>query len=197
MMGSAKIRLFLLIGALTVSMFMVSCAGSQGTSAVQPKTSAKKETSVKPATSEKAADVKGMVRLDASFNNQIILLGYTVTPDKMLKPGQECTLTWYWNVKTPLTGEWKRFVHVTSDGDNILQNIQGFGDVAKSNSPHKWKAGQTVVDKMVFTLKKEITAPKITIVCGLYDEDGRLEILKGKSNGRDAAIGPVLETGAK
>lgn len=137
----------------------------------------------------------GMRRLDVNFNNQITLLGYTITPEKRLNPGDTCTLTWYWRLDKHLEDKWNRFVHITSDGNYIVQNIQNVGDVHAKNPPGKWKVGKLVRDKQVFTLSKNAVVTRITIVTGFYKKGGRLHILKGKSNGKHAAIGPVLETG--
>ena len=124
-------------------------------------------------------------------------MGYQVTPDKELKPGQTCTLVWHWKVLKPLEGTWRQFSHITSDGRRIGQNIDGRGEIRKSLPPHQWKAGALVVDKQVFTLREDFKAPNATIVCGFHNENGRLEILKGPNNKRGGAIGPVLTTGLK
>jgi hypothetical protein len=137
----------------------------------------------------------GLHRVNVNFNDQVALLGYKITPEDTLKPGETCTLVWYWKVIEPLEGEWKQFTHITRDGRHIAQNIDGRGHIRKSFRPGQWKAGALVVDRQVFTLREDYKAPKAIIVCGIYGKDGRLKIIDGPNNGRGGAIGPVLKTG--
>ena len=185
-MRLSRKALTLLAGAFFCTSFCPSCTTWEGPRSAEGES---------PSPAETEASI--LHPLNVNFNDQIVLLGYEVTPEKELKPGQTCELVWHWKVLKPLEGTWRQFTHVTSDGVRIQQNIDGRGEIRESLPPHRWKAGALVVDKQVFTLSEAFNAPTATIVSGFHDENGRLEILKGPNNGRGGAIGPVLTTGLK
>jgi hypothetical protein len=58
-------------------------------------------------------------RLDADLNGQILLRGYTLS-DWRLEPGGEVTLALYWQAQHRLTKDYRLFVHLLGQNEQVL-----------------------------------------------------------------------------
>jgi hypothetical protein len=138
--------------------------------------------------------------LKVAFGEQLVLLGYNVAPDiDTLKPGETVVITWYWEVREPLKGEWKELTHITDNGGYLKQNCDGVGDIRKSQPPQSWAKGQIVEDRQMVTLKKEYHSPVAQFRIGLYGgENGkRLKPVSGSADKESRVLGPEFKTGVK
>ncbi len=138
------------------------------------------------------------IRADIDFGGQIRLLGYDLD-DETLRPGEEVSLTLYWEATVPMERNWSVFVHLNDPIINapIAQRdmYPGQGLLATS----LLKTGERLVNHYVIKVPGMAYTPaKLDLVVGWYDiqnwerlrtEEGRdavklatIEIKAGEAN---------------
>jgi hypothetical protein len=118
--------------------------------------------------------------LNEQHTESIRLRGYQLTPLQP-HPGDEVSLTLYWEPVQDLSIDYTSFVHlVNAEGQGLTQSDhQPGGEVYPS---HYWQPGELLRDEHVLTLPRDIISGTYNIRVGLYyqPEPGRIE---GMGNG--------------
>ncbi len=103
--------------------------------------------------------------LDVDFEGHLRLLGFDLEGEP--KAGSKLTLSMYFRVDKPLTGDWKIFVHFESPGKRRQPyDHYGVGDLYPVV---EWKQGQIVRDRLEIEIPADWPGGKTQILVGLYD----------------------------
>lgn len=103
--------------------------------------------------------------LDIDFEGHLRLLGYDL--DGAPKAGERLSVTMYFRVDKPLTGDWKIFVHFEAPGKRRQPyDHYGVGDLYPVA---EWKKGEIVKDKVDIEIPADWPAGKTQILVGLFD----------------------------
>jgi hypothetical protein len=107
----------------------------------------------------------GSVQKEASFGNQIRLLGYDVD-DRETFPGGQLTITLYWQALEPIERNFQVFVHLY-DGKLWAQH-----DGAPSCDfwpTTRWEPGRIVADAHIIEIPSDVPTGSMPVLVGLYD----------------------------
>jgi 4-amino-4-deoxy-L-arabinose transferase-like glycosyltransferase len=111
-----------------------------------------------------------------NFGDKLALIGYTLD-QRVARPGETIRLTLYWRALNPMAVNYKLFVHVLGEDNQIWAN---------SDSPltdravctNRWEPGATVKEERELTLVEATPPDFYDIELGLRaSEEGRLHIL--------------------
>jgi Carbohydrate family 9 binding domain-like len=134
------------------------------------------------------------IKLDVDFGGAVQLLGATVSPMRDLKPGSRVELTLYWKKTGPVAEGFRLFTHVLDEAGERVLNLDGSGPLRKTLRgtpllpPSAWEVGKTYVDKQTFTVPTTLRTDTMSIVCGLYRDEERLRISRGKHQAERALV---------
>ncbi len=130
--------------------------------------------------------------LDANFDNQVRLIGYTVEPPRPA-PGESLRLTLYWQALSPLPHEYTVFVHLRRPGG---------GNVAQAD--HRpldhlypttlWPVGETIRESSRLALPADLSPGSYDLWVGLYrlETGERLPIQQDTSGENAVRLGQVI-----
>ncbi len=104
--------------------------------------------------------------IEANLDNQMVLLGYDLSPE--IKTGQELAITLYWQALAPISLDYTIFIHlVDADGQLVAQHDDApFWEVAIPTST--WQPGQTVLDQHHLTLPDDLPPGEYQLRVGVY-----------------------------
>lgn len=106
--------------------------------------------------------------LTATLGTVATLLGYELSATT-LSPGEELSLTLYWQSETPPPLDYSVFVQLVDDTEQVVaqrDRFPGFGNYPTS----QWQAGIRFRDTYVIPLPKTTFAPNVTrLLVGLYN----------------------------
>ena len=99
-------------------------------------------------------------------SESIVLVGYSVYPTSAM-PGQEITVTLYWQVTQPLSINYTSYLHLINDqGQGVTQSDhRPGGDFYPSSY---WKPGEMLHDRHTLHLPDELTDGIYKLRAGLY-----------------------------
>ena len=124
-----------------------------------------------------------------SLTETIKLLGYDIAP-ATARPGDELTITLYWQPVQPLSVDYTSFVHLVDEaGQGLTQSdLQPGGDYYGS---HYWQVGEILRDQHTLTIPPETVAGNYYLQVGMYyqPEPG---VIAGMGLGQK--IGPLIIT---
>ncbi|MBK8011802.1 MAG: carbohydrate-binding family 9-like protein [Deltaproteobacteria bacterium] len=191
-----KVRLldisFLLIG-IVIFAVGASCKRSPDNSPLAPEVAARLLTRVSPRFPSNASIH------ERSGRGVVTYLGFDTDPST-IKAGDVVTLTHYFRVDHPFSGDYDVFVHgETSDsadhgaGRRIL--VADHAPVMGRHPTHLWKAGEIWADPHRVLIPAQAAAPRIEILVGLFKGETRLilEAEPGKNDGYDRLRAGILE----
>ncbi|MDO8671462.1 MAG: glycosyltransferase family 39 protein [Dehalococcoidia bacterium] len=128
-------------------------------------------------------------RLNASFGDQIALLGYDLSSDSV-SVGGSVKLTLYWQAITTPTGNYTVFTHLL-DSTNVVVGQQ-------DNVPQKgtyptpgWAPKEVVKDEYELFLKEKPATAEITLEAGLYEPGSGLRLQVDGTNENRAILGKI------
>ena len=128
--------------------------------------------------------------LDVRFADNISLVGYAFDR-RVLRPGEEMTVTLYWQARGPVEAEYTIFAHIL---DSDLQ-MRGGQDVEPSSATSGWSAGAVVESVHAFTLSPDAPPGLYQFEIGLYTRPDfrRLRLLEAAgAEGADRfLLGPL------
>ena len=136
---------------------------------------------------------KDTVKLDADFDGKVRLVGYELSPQKPVKPGQRVTLTLYWQSTKPVEQGYRLFTHVLDGSGERIETLDDEGPLREPREgrpalpPEAWKAGKIYVDELRFKVPKGVKTDKIDVVAGVANKDQRLNLVAGEKDGEGAA----------
>jgi 4-amino-4-deoxy-L-arabinose transferase-like glycosyltransferase len=112
------------------------------------------------------------------FEDHITLIGYSLSPRRAI-PGDQVTLTLYWQSEGIPNRDYKVFVHLVGEGE--LRIAQHDSDPQNGIAPtSNWSEGQVIVDNHPLQIAPETPVGVYHVVIGLYEGDTgrRLRLLK-------------------
>lgn len=145
------------------------------------------------------AEVKNRTLVD--FGSKVELVGYDVSPEGTARPGTALHVTLYWKRSGDLGPGWGLFTHLEDDRGRQIGNFDREGAFrgALSGKPSglaRLDLGKVYTDEQNVTVPKEdVLTPNVTLVVGVWNEDMRLPIVSGPTDGHDAAIIAHFATG--
>ncbi len=111
---------------------------------------------------------KNMKRLNVSFEDNVDLMGYTVS-DKTPKPGETIKLTLYWQARGLISISYKIKTHIVGKKSGKTYRINASHSPAKNDYPTKiWLKGEIVVDEMDITIPSDWPNVTPTVWVGVY-----------------------------
>ena len=111
-------------------------------------------------------------RLDnAVFGERVALLGYDVRPT-VLRPGDEFTVTLYWQGVAPMSTDYSIFIHLVGEGEIILTQRDSYP--GRGNAPTStWTPGVVFRDTYRLRLPPTASAPQSAwVAVGVYNLEG-------------------------
>jgi hypothetical protein len=123
--------------------------------------------------------------LDIRFETKVRLIGYDVSPEKLV-PGGTFTVTWYWQVDEPLK-KWKLFTHLSDASNKQRMNADGVRALPSVYPEPEWKKGDFIKDAQEITLPNDWDADNATFYLGFWKGEQRLHVTSGPSDGHDRA----------
>jgi len=136
---------------------------------------------------------KETIKLDADFDGKVRLIGYELSPQKPVKPGQRVTLTLYWQSTKPVEQGYRLFTHVLDGSGERIETLDDEGPLREPREgrpalpPEAWQAGKVYVDELRFKVPKGVKTEKIDVVAGVAKKDQRLNLVAGEKDGDGAA----------
>lgn len=107
-------------------------------------------------------------RLDARLGESIRLLGYDLAP-AMPRPGDELTLTLYWQALAGLAESFKVFNHLLAPGGQIAAQRDGYP--ADGRQPTSgWVAGEVIADTYRIAIPADAPPGRYRLLTGMYRE---------------------------
>ena len=106
--------------------------------------------------------------VNSRFGSSIVLVGYTLSPETEMKPGDVLKLTFFWQASERVYERYTVFTHVIDErGEKVGQ---------KDDEPQRgyrptvlWQPGETVADSLEIPISSTATPGKYRIVVGLYN----------------------------
>jgi hypothetical protein len=130
--------------------------------------------------------------LDATFGDQVRLLGYTVEPEQG-QPGQPLRLTLYWQALRPPSHDYTIFVHLRRPaGGNVAQaDHRPLGEIYPTTL---WPLGETIRESSELYLPPDLPPGAYELWTGLYLlETGQRLPLQNDLSGENAVRLGVLQ----
>jgi Carbohydrate family 9 binding domain-like len=131
------------------------------------------------------------LKLDAVIASGVELLGAKLEPEHGLRPGTRVRLTLYWRKTASVAPGVKLFTHVLDGAGERILNLDNIGPLRRASvagAPAGWQEGKIYVDEQVFTVPRSLRTGDITLVAGLYRDDVRLPVTRGKHSMNRAVI---------
>jgi hypothetical protein len=118
--------------------------------------------------------------VEATLDNAIELVGYTLQISQASQP--TLTVTLFWQPLTPLTADYTVFLHLrNNDGATVAQH-DGLS-LAGAYPTSRWQPGEMVIDPFTLVLPADLPAGPYTLWTGLY----QLETLERLPVANDAS----------
>jgi hypothetical protein len=130
-------------------------------------------------------------KVDAQLENKLVYLGCDVDATT-LRPGQAFTVTHYWKVLTPVSDDWKMFVHMNGQGGKQPFVNLDHGPVGGKYPVAFWKAGEIIRDVHRITLPANWSSPRAEIYTGIWKGNLRLKVTKGPQDGQNRILAVSL-----
>ena len=128
-------------------------------------------------------------RLDANFEDKIILLGYNINSTKA-SPYRDTELTLYYRCLKKVDGPYRIFMHIQSKGWMNKDHDPVFGLYPVD----KWKPGEVIEDPVRFRIPAGDIAQENTVWTGFFDtrnNDRRLKVVNAgdvETDGHDRVL---------
>ncbi len=139
------------------------------------------------------------IRID--FGSKIELVGYDVTPEGTAGPGASAHLTLYWRRTGNLDPGWQLFTHLENDRNQNIANLDRMGEFRgaladKPEGVELLELGKIYTDEQTFPMPKaEDLTPQVSVVVGVWNNDMRLPVVSGPTNGEAAGLVTHFVTG--
>jgi len=132
-----------------------------------------------------------IVPLDAVFNNELALKGYSIRePD--LTPGSRLDVTLYWNARTPPGEDYNITVQLWDDARNALISTTDF-PYGGAYRTRIWRADETIATTHWVRLPETLPTGRYTLAVGvLHLLGGKLLPVVGRDTGYGFALTPDL-----
>jgi 4-amino-4-deoxy-L-arabinose transferase-like glycosyltransferase len=131
---------------------------------------------------------QGAQRADLNYNGQMRLLAYNPLGHQTVHPGEEATLTVYWQSLRPMEKDYSVFVHLLARPRQVVGQFDTYPGLG-SYPTSMWKQGDIIADTYHIPVVYEGEAPILAQVdVGLYDyHSSRQGLPAHDSQGRAAS----------
>lgn len=115
-------------------------------------------------------------RLDASFENKVQLIGYSLNTDTV-RPANQLSVQLFWKVLAPMNEDYIVFVHLVNSAGTLSAQLDSPRGVTNQTTRY-WKPGDVLSDTYQVNIPVTAYAPDdVTVRVGLYLPDGqRLQV---------------------
>lgn len=120
------------------------------------------------------------------------LLGYDLALPNgdSVGAGQNFRITWYWKVLSPMTTDWRVFVHI--DGAGLRLN--GDHDPVEGLMPtRQWVVGDVIADTQELSVPATYPSQPFNIFVGLYSGDSRMAVRSGNHTADNRIVAGTLK----
>jgi hypothetical protein len=114
------------------------------------------------------------------YGGEIRLRGFDLS-DTSLRPGQDLTVTLYWEATQPPTYDYTVFIHVD---DPTGQKITQSDSLPANFPPTRWPVGFVVTDVHHLTLPRAPLRGPLRVIVGLYRKDTLVRLWPSDAGGR-------------
>lgn len=149
---------------------------------------------------EMPSDVKHRTFVD--FEGKVHLLGYDLSPDGPVGPGNKLKLKLYWRSAAPLSAGWSLFTHLVApsgmravNADNAGPLRARSGDGPQALPPSSWQPGKIYVDEQEIEIPRDVKVPELSITVGVWKGKARLDVISGSADAERRAIVAHVKTG--
>jgi hypothetical protein len=127
--------------------------------------------------------------LEADLGGLVRLRGFDLAPGKEVAPGSEVRLTLYWESLATTEADYKVFVHLADEAEQIQGQHDGHPVDALAPTS-LWQPGDVVRDEHVFAVSPGAPPGEYRLLAGLYDEARmtRLPVGRGPNAGGDRVL---------
>jgi hypothetical protein len=135
------------------------------------------------------------------FGGKVQIVGYDVSTEDSAGPGASVHVKLYWRRTGDLDAGWGLFTHLEDDQGRQIANLDREGPFRKAlgDKPEGLsllELGKVYTDEQAFQMPKaEDLTPRVTLVVGVWNDQMRLSVVSGESNGHDASIITHFVTG--
>ena len=156
---------------------------------------------------EVPGDLKNPTFID--FEGRVQIIGWDLEPKGVVGPGQQMRLTLSWKTTGQLGKGWSLFTHLVAPGGvRKDSNVNGvalddLGPLRTRNGPgasqalppSAWRPGKIYVDVQDIAMPRDLTAPEVSIVVGVWKGQTRLDVISGSADRERRAIITNVRTG--
>jgi hypothetical protein len=130
------------------------------------------------------AFLEEMRPVGVGLGDRITLLGYRLEPgtEEPVGPGQEATLTLYWQALAPIDGNYTVFVHV-ADPDEQIRGQHDSQPVGGTYPTGEWQPGEIVVDRHPIQISPAAPPGLYRVFVGMYDGSTGQRLVAVRSSG--------------
>lgn len=145
------------------------------------------------------ADVPHRTFID--FEGKVQIVGYSLEPQGIVKPGETVKLTLYWVPTTRLGPGWRLFTHLLDPRGKLLKdgNVDKVGALRGTDDqalpPSKWKPGKVYVDSQEFQIPGDTRHAHVAISVGIWKGNHRLDVISGSHDDERRALIANIPTG--
>lgn len=149
------------------------------------------------------ADIEQRTFID--FEGKVQIIGYSIEPKEVAKPGDKVKLTLYWQSVSKLGSGWKLFTHLLDPNGRVLKdgNVDKAGPLRGSDEqalpPSRWQPGKVYVDTQEFQIPADVRHATVTISVGIWNANQkrniRLDLISGPHDAERRALIATLSTG--
>jgi len=127
--------------------------------------------------------------LEADLGGLVRLRGFDLPLEREIVPGSEVRLTLYWESLATMETDYKVFVHLSDEAEQIRGQHDGHPVDALAPTSF-WQPGDVVRDEHVFAIAPDAPPGVYWLLVGLYDEAtmARLPIGRGPDAGDDRVL---------
>lgn len=104
------------------------------------------------------------------FGNSVRLLGYDW--EERPKPGEQLSLTLYWQVEAPLDKSYLVFVHMVDESERVVAQADGI-PVEWLRPTTTWREGEIVIDAHNLSVPSDLPEEDYHLYVGFYEPEGQ------------------------
>ncbi len=149
------------------------------------------------------ADIQHRTFID--FEGRVQIVGYSLKPEGVIKPGDNVELTLYWKASSKLEPGWRLFTHLLDPTGQRLKdgNKDDVGPLRGAPEhalpPDRWKPGKVYVDTQQFQLPRDVRHATVTVSVGVWKAvekmNTRLDVISGPHDDERRALVATIPTG--
>ena len=193
-------------GALLVGGLVLGCSAHSGAETEAANASLEQHTLTKL---PESVEHKSYI----DFGGKVQLLGYSVSPTDVARPGSRISLVLYWQRTGRLDAGWGLFTHILDDSGQQLAQRDSSGplraagpDGVQTLGPSAWELGKIYVDEIDFEVPRTrqigdkqvpLRTESITLAVGVWKGAARLDVLGSSSDAYRRSLLTRLKTGLK